>query len=152
MENRTSDLQAAPVDTTSTTITIKGILSLLLQNVDENDGRRLISLGMGDPTAFSCFHTTHVSQEAVVDALQSDKFNGYAPTVGLPQTRRAIAEYLSRDLPYKLTSDDVFVTSGCTQAIDVALAMLARPGANILLPKPCFPIYELCSAFRHLEI
>ena len=125
---------------------------MLLQNVDENDGRRLISLGMGDPTAFSCFHTTHVSQEAVVDALQSDKFNGYAPTVGLPQTRRAIAEYLSRDLPYKLTSDDVFVTSGCTQAIDVALAMLARPGANILLPKPCFPIYELCSAFRHLEI
>ena len=88
MENRTSNLQAAPVDTTSTTITIKGILSLLLQNVDENDGRRLISLGMGDPTAFSCFHTTHVSQEAVVDALQSDKFNGYAPTVGLPQTRR----------------------------------------------------------------
>ncbi|KAM1356797.1 hypothetical protein ACFX13_031600 [Malus domestica] len=153
MENGTSIHQAAPVlGTTSTTITIKGILSLLLQNVDENDGKRLISLGMGDPTAFSCFHTTHVSEEAVVDALQSDKFNGYAPTVGLPQTRRAISEYLSRDLPYKLTSDDVFVTSGCTQAIDVALAMLSRPGANILLPKPCFPIYELCSAFRHLEV
>ncbi|RXI03013.1 hypothetical protein DVH24_003091 [Malus domestica] len=82
IENGTSNHQAAPVlDTTSTTITIKGILSLLLQNVNENDGRRLISLGMGDPTAFSCFHTTHVSQEAVVDALQSDKFNGYAPTV-----------------------------------------------------------------------
>ncbi|KAL6283544.1 hypothetical protein ACE6H2_014473 [Prunus campanulata] len=144
--------QQIPVDTTSATITIKGILSLLLQNVDENDNRRLISLGMGDPTAYSCFHTTQVAQEAVVDAIQSDKFNGYAPTVGLPQTRRAIAEYLSRDLPYKLTSDDVFVTSGCTQAIDVALAMLSRPGANILLPRPGFPIYELCSAFRHLEV
>ncbi|CAB4307840.1 unnamed protein product [Prunus armeniaca] len=144
--------QQIPVDTTSATITIKGILSLLLQNVDENDNKRLISLGMGDPTAYSCFHTTQVAQEAVVDAIQSDKFNGYAPTVGLPQTRRAIAEYLSRDLPYKLTSDDVFVTSGCTQAIDVALAMLTRPGANILLPRPCFPIYELCSAFRHLEV
>ncbi|BBH01734.1 Tyrosine transaminase family protein [Prunus dulcis] len=144
--------QQIPVDTTSATITIKGILSLLLQNVDENDNKRLISLGMGDPTAYSCFHTTQVAQEAVVDAIQSDKFNGYAPTVGLPQTRRAIAEYLSRDLPYKLTSDDVFVTSGCTQAIDVALAMLTRPGANILLPRPGFPIYELCSAFRHLEV
>lgn len=77
------------LDTTATTITIKGILSLLLQNVDEDESKkRLISLGMGDPTAFSCFHTTHVAQEAVVDAIQSDKFNGYAPTVGLPQTRR----------------------------------------------------------------
>lgn len=65
---------------------------------------------------------------------------------------RAIAEYLSRDLPYKLTSDDVFITSGCTQAIDVALAMVARPGANILLPRPGFPIYELCAAFRNLEV
>ena len=73
------------VDTAST-ITIKGILSLLMQNITSNN--RVISLGMGDPSAYSCFHTTHVAQEAVVDALQSDKFNGYAPTVGLPQTRR----------------------------------------------------------------
>ena len=53
---------------------------------------------------------------------------------------------------YKLSSDDVFITSGCTQAIDVALTMLARPGANILLPRPGFPIYELCAAFRSLEV
>ncbi|XP_050247654.1 probable aminotransferase TAT2 isoform X1 [Quercus robur] len=135
---------------TGSTITIKGILSLLMQNITSN--KRVISLGMGDPSAYSCFHTTHVAQDSVVDALQSDKFNGYAPTVGLPQTRRAIAEYLSRDLPYKLSSDDVFITSGCTQAIDVSLAMLAHPGANILLPRPGFPIYELCAGFRHLEV
>lgn len=141
-----------PEMNTASTITIKGILSLLVQNVDENNGRRLISLGMGDPSAYSCFHTTRATQQAVVDSLQSEKFNGYAPTSGLPQTRRSIAEYLSRDLPYKLTSDDVFVTSGCTQAIDVALMMLARPGANILLPRPGFPIYELCSAFRNVEV
>ncbi|KAB1216573.1 putative aminotransferase TAT2 [Morella rubra] len=137
---------------TGSTITIKGILSLLMANIDETNNKRVISLGMGDPSAYSCFHTTHVAEEAVVDAIQSEKFNGYAPTVGLPQTRRAIAEYLSRDLPYKLSSDDVFVTSGCTQAIDVALAMLARPGANVLLPRPGFPIYELCAGFRNIEV
>ncbi|OAY54832.1 probable aminotransferase TAT2 [Manihot esculenta] len=133
-------------------ITIKGILSLLMQSIEEKDGRSVISLGMGDPSAYSCFHTTPTAQQAVADALLSDKFNGYSPTVGLPQTRKAIADYLSRDLPYKLSSDDVFITSGCTQAIDVALTMLARPGANILLPRPCFPIYELCAAFRGLEV
>lgn len=133
-------------------ITIKGILGLLMENVDTGNGKRVVSLGMGDPSAYTCFRTTRVAEDAVVDALQSQKFNGYSPTVGLPQTRRAIAEYLSRDLPYKLSSDDVFVTSGCTQAIDVALAMLARPGANVLLPRPGFPIYELCAAFRHIEV
>ncbi|MBA0668460.1 hypothetical protein Goklo_001368 [Gossypium klotzschianum] len=137
---------------TASTITIKGILSLLMQNLDENNCKRLIPLGMGDPTIYSCFHTTHVAGQAVVEALQSDKFNGYSPTVGLPQTRRAIAEYLSCDLPYKLSCDDVFITSGCTQAIDVALAMLARPRANFLIPRPGFPIYELCATFRRLEI
>ena len=65
---------------------------------------------------------------------------------------RAIADYLSRDLSYKLTMNDVFVTSGCTNAIDIALSILARPGANILVPRPGFPIYELCASFRQLEV
>ncbi|KAK3034998.1 hypothetical protein RJ639_033376 [Escallonia herrerae] len=137
---------------TPTNITIKGILGLLMSNIDGGDKRRAISLGMGDPTAYSCFHTSAVVEDAVVDTLRSQKFNGYCPTSGLPQARTAIAGYLSRNLPYKLSPDDVFVTAGCTQAIEVALSILARPGANILVPKPGFPIYELCAAFRHLEV
>ena len=137
---------------TPTNITIKGILGLLTANVDDESKRRVISLGMGDPSAYSCFHTAAVAEDSVVDTLRSEKFNGYSPTVGLTETRRAIADYLSRDLPYKLSLDDAFVTSGCTQAIDVALSSLARPGVNILLPRPGFPIYELCAAFRHLEV
>ncbi|MED6168391.1 hypothetical protein PIB30_011282 [Stylosanthes scabra] len=142
----------------TSTITIKGILSLLMQSIDdekndvENNKKRVISLGMGDPTLYSCFHTTTVCEEAVADTLLSHKFHGYAPTTGLPQTRQEIAEYLSRDLPYQLSSEDVFITCGCTQAIDVSVAMLARPGANILLPRPGFPIYELCAAFRQVEV
>ncbi|XP_010520925.1 PREDICTED: probable aminotransferase TAT2 isoform X2 [Tarenaya hassleriana] len=139
-----------------TVVTIKGTLSLLRQSIEEEEeeerSKRIISLGMGDPTEYSCFRTTKVAEEAVSEALLSHNFHGYAPTVGLPLARRAIAEHLSRDLPYKLTQDDVFITSGCTQAIDVALTMLARPGANILLPRPGFPIYELCAKFRHLQV
>ncbi|XP_027356650.1 probable aminotransferase TAT2 isoform X1 [Abrus precatorius] len=140
----------------TSTITIKGILSLLMESIDENccdgDGKRVISLGMGDPTLTTCFHASTVVEEAVADTLKSHKFHGYAPTAGLLQARIAIAEYLSGDLPYQLSSDDVFITCGCTQAIDVSVAMLARPGANILLPRPGFPIYELCAAFRGVEV
>uniref|UniRef100_A0A7N0V6K6 Aminotransferase class I/classII large domain-containing protein n=1 Tax=Kalanchoe fedtschenkoi TaxID=63787 RepID=A0A7N0V6K6_KALFE len=135
----------------SSRITIKGTISLLM-SIIENDQKRVISLGMGDPSAYSCFRTTVQAEQAVTSALQSGKLNGYAPTAGLVMTRKAIADYLARDLPYDLTADDVYITSGCTQAIDVALTMLARPGANILLPRPGFPIYELTASFRNLEI
>ncbi|KAF6158246.1 hypothetical protein GIB67_028670 [Kingdonia uniflora] len=65
---------------------------------------------------------------------------------------RAIAVYLSRDLPYKLSSDEVFLTLGCTQAIEVILSVLARPGANLLLPRPGYPYYEARAAFINLEV
>ncbi|KZV36349.1 hypothetical protein F511_03790 [Dorcoceras hygrometricum] len=133
------------------TITIKGILGLLMESIDCDD-KQVISLGIGDPTVHSCFRTTVEAQEAAVDALRSAKFNGYSPTAGLPQTREAIANYLSSDLPYELSADDVYVTAGCTQAIEVVLSVLARPGCNILLPRPGFPIYELSAAFRNIEV
>jgi len=59
---------------------------------------------------------------------------------------------LSRELPEKLCADDVYITAGCTQAIELALSILARPGSNILLPRPGFPIYALCAAFRNIEV
>ncbi|WCJ32206.1 Tyrosine transaminase family protein [Euphorbia peplus] len=151
MENHQNGNHELVVET-PTNITIKGILSLLRESVDDKDGKSVISLGLGDPSAYSCFHTTPFAQKAVVNALLSDNFNGYAPSIGLPQTRRGVADYLSRDLPYKLSEEDVFITTGCLQGIDVALSMLARPGANILLPRPCFPIYQLTASFRGLEV
>lgn len=137
---------------TPTNVTIKGILGILMASLDEENKKRVISLGMGDPTAYSCFTTTDVVQDSVVQTLESQKFNGYAPTIGLPQTRKAISEYLSNDLPYTLSPDDVYITAGCTQAIEVTISILAKPNANILVPKPGFPIYELCAAFRNVEI
>ncbi|KAI4321840.1 hypothetical protein MLD38_035173 [Melastoma candidum] len=133
-------------------ISIKGILAQMLETLDEADRSRLISLGIGDPTAYSAFRTPHASEDAIEEALRSRKFNGYAPTVGLPQSRRAVAEHLSRNLPYKITPDDVFLTSGCTQAIDVTFMILSRPGANVLIPRPGFPMYELVASIRQVEL
>ncbi|KAJ4977185.1 hypothetical protein NE237_002291 [Protea cynaroides] len=133
-------------------ITIRGVLGMLKDTIDPADTRSTIPLGHGDPSCFPFFRTTEVAEKAIADALQSANFNGYAPTAGLPSARRAVAEHLSADLPYKLSVDDVYITIGCTQAIEVALSALARPGANILLPRPGFPIYEARAAYSHLEI
>ncbi|CAK9160819.1 unnamed protein product [Ilex paraguariensis] len=108
-------------------------------------------LGHGYPSAFQCFRTASVAEDAVADAVRSAKFNGYAPTVGILPARRAIAESLSQELPYKLSADNVYLTLGCAQAIEVILAVLARPNANILLSRPGYPYYEARAAYSHLE-
>lgn len=64
----------------------------------------------------------------------------------------AVADHLSRDLPYKLSSDDIFLTAGGTQAIEVVISILAQPGTNILLPRPGYPNYEARAAFNNLEV
>lgn len=65
---------------------------------------------------------------------------------------RAVADYLNRDLPKKLSPDDVFMTVGCKQAIELAVDTLAKPNANILLPKPGYPSNLIRSIFKHLEV
>ncbi|OAY35301.1 nicotianamine aminotransferase 1 [Manihot esculenta] len=137
---------------TASAITVRGVLNTLMANLNKQDQRPLIPFGYGDPSAFPCFRTTCIAEDAIVDALKSAKYNCYAPTVGILPARRAIADHLNRDLPFKLSPDDVFVTLGCTQAIEVTLTVLGRPGANILVPRPGFPYYEAVAAISNLEV
>lgn len=65
---------------------------------------------------------------------------------------RAVADYLNRDLPNKLTPDDIFLTAGCNQGIEIVFESLARPNANILLPRPGFPHYDARAAYSGLEV
>ncbi|TVU32369.1 hypothetical protein EJB05_24096, partial [Eragrostis curvula] len=132
-------------------LSIRPVLNRIFSFVDASDPRPLLALGGGDPTASACFRTAPEAEEAIVDALLSREYNGYSPTVGVLPARRAVAEYLSRDLPYKLSADDIYLTSGCCQAIDVMISVLAQPGTNILLPRPGFPLYEGRTTFSNLE-
>lgn len=63
-----------------------------------------------------------------------------------------MAEYLNRDLDNKLTGDDVYMTVGCKQAIELAVSILAKPKANILLPRPGFPWDIVHSIYKNLEV
>ncbi|XP_071717378.1 tyrosine aminotransferase-like [Rutidosis leptorrhynchoides] len=137
---------------TAADITVRGVLYMLLSKLNQSDTRHVIPLGHGDPSAFPCFRTDQAAEEAISDSIRSAKFNGYSPTVGILPARKAVAEYLSEDLPTKLSPDDVFLTVGCSQAIQTILTVLADSKANILLPKPGFPYYEAVAQSCHLEV
>ncbi|XP_078177519.1 nicotianamine aminotransferase 1-like [Carex rostrata] len=133
-------------------LSIRGTLSKVISCVEEVGPKPMVSFGNGDPSLFSCFRTTPIAEDAIVEAVRSAKHNHYSPFVGLLPARQAVAEYLSKELPYKLSPDDVFLTSGCQQAAEVVITALARPGANILIPRPGFPLYEARCAVHDVEI
>ncbi|KAJ4770234.1 Tyrosine aminotransferase [Rhynchospora pubera] len=130
---------------------IRGIIYKIIDNVDEQGPRPMVPLGHGDPSVFPSFRITTSAEDAIVESLRSAEHNHYPPSVGLLSARRAIAEHLSEKLPYELSPDDVFITAGCNQSIELVATSLARPGANILLPRPGYPMYETHCVFSNLE-
>ncbi|CAK9144940.1 unnamed protein product [Ilex paraguariensis] len=136
----------------ASSLSVRGILKAITDNLNEADQRPTIMLGCGDPSEYPCFRTTPIAEDALVDAIRSAKFNCYAPAIGILPARRSVADYLSEDLPYKLSPDDVCLTVGARHAIEVILTVLAQPGANILLPRPGYPYYEVVATLSHLEV
>lgn len=77
----------------------------------------------------------------MVHAFSSGHHNGYTASTGSAACRAAIAELHSQGTS-PLSRDDVFVTVGCSEALEHCIAVLAAPGSNVLLPRPGFPLYE----------
>lgn len=120
--------------------------------IDKSSGKSFISLALGDPAA--CGNHMRVPDSAVsslVEVAQGCKHNGYAVSSGLPECRRAVADYLSENLPFQLSEEDVIMTSGCNQALQVCFDVLASDGCNILVPRPGFPMYETYCTYLGVE-
>ncbi|PWA72763.1 tyrosine/nicotianamine aminotransferase, Pyridoxal phosphate-dependent transferase [Artemisia annua] len=133
--------------------TVRNILQAIIGNIDETrTGKPMIHLGHGDPSVYPCFRTSTIVEDALVESVRSTKFNCYAPGVGIDPARRTVAEHLSKDLPYKLTTDDIFLTVGANHAIEILLKVFGQPGANILFPTPNYPLYEAQSSLSPLEV
>ncbi|KAK4364067.1 hypothetical protein RND71_015425 [Anisodus tanguticus] len=49
--------------------TIRSVLETIMENLKEDDGRVLIHLGRGDPSAIPCFRTSQVAEDAIFGAV-----------------------------------------------------------------------------------
>ncbi|XP_020887575.1 S-alkyl-thiohydroximate lyase SUR1 [Arabidopsis lyrata subsp. lyrata] len=136
----------------ASTVTLRGVIYMLFDNCSKDVNKTILPLGHGDPSVYPCFRTCIEAEDAVVDVLRSGKGNSYGPGAGILPARRAVADYMNRDLPHKLTPEDIFLTAGCNQGIEIVFESLARPNANILLPRPGFPHYDARAAYSGLEV
>ena len=82
-------------------------------------------------------HLIEAAHKAMLDGK-----NGYAPSAGIPQARKAIAADAERKGMKGVSPDDVLVTTGASEAIELALTALLEPGEAVLLPSPNYPLYD----------
>jgi alanine-synthesizing transaminase len=109
-------------------------------------GHKILPLNIGDPLNFD-FQTPAHMIEAVYKAMKDGK-NGYAPSSGIKEALDAIRGEAARKGIN--TIQDVFVTSGVSESVEICLAALLNPGENLLTPSPDYPLYS--AVLAKLEI
>lgn len=96
-----------------------------------------ISLGVGEPD----FKTPWSVRDAGIRSLELGRTK-YTANSGLKELRGEICYYLQRrfDLHYK--EENILVTVGGSEAIDLTIRAVVQPGDEVIIPEPCFVCYE----------
>src|SRR5581483_1699000 len=87
--------------------------------------------------------------EAVYKAMRDGK-NGYAPSEGIRQALESIRGEAARKGISSV--QNVFVTTGVSECVDICLSALLNPGENILTPCPDYPLYSAVLAKLGVEL
>lgn len=103
----------------------------------------LLNLALGDPTAYGNLNCPTVLADCIQESLVKGNANGYLPSSGCLNAKKAIAQYTSREGFQPVVDDDVIIASGCSGAVELTITVLINEGDNILVPRPGFPLYEV---------
>ena len=98
----------------------------------------VISLTVGQPDFITPWHI----RESAIESLEKGK-TYYTSNAGMGDLRNEITRYLKRrfNLNY-CAKDEVVVTVGGSEAIDIAMRTILEPGDEVILPVPSFVCYE----------
>jgi aminotransferase len=100
----------------------------------------VISLGVGEPDFVTPWHI----RESCIYGLHRG-YTSYTSNYGLLELREEIVKSLYND--YQVTYDprqEVLVTVGVSEALDLAMRALLSPGDEVLVPEPCYVSYKSC--------
>lgn len=96
-----------------------------------------ISLGVGEPD----FKTPWSIRDAGIRSLEQGKTK-YTANAGIKELRAEICRYLARRMELEYRPENVLVTVGGSEAIDLTIRALVSPGEEVIIPEPCFVCYE----------
>lgn len=104
----------------------------------------VISLGVGEPD----FQTPWNVRQAAITSLEKGKTK-YTANAGIAELREAISRNIEKNTGVKYSGEDeIIVTVGGSEGIDIAIRTLIENGDEVLIVEPCFvcyaPIVSLC--------
>jgi aminotransferase len=102
----------------------------------EQGGIRVAHFEIGRPD----FDTPEVIKAATKAALDRGEVH-YGPIPGLPELRKAVADYMSERRQVTWGSDQVLITNGSIEALYLSLITVLEPGDEVLIPEPCWTPY-----------
>ncbi|MGE7763972.1 aminotransferase [Peribacillus sp. NPDC096540] len=97
----------------------------------------VVSLGVGEPD----FVTSWAVREAAINSLE-EGYTSYTANAGLFELRSEISKYMEKQfhVPYR-PEDQIIVTVGASQALDITLRTILNPGEEVIVVEPCFVAY-----------
>jgi len=104
----------------------------------EKQGKKIQYLNIGDPVLYGFQPPDHV-KEALIKAIQKGE-NYYAPSEGLPELRDLISQKEHKK-GLSVSSDDILVTNGVSEGLDMIMSSIVEEGDEVLLPGPYYPPY-----------
>lgn len=106
-----------------------------------NEMEDAISLGVGEPD----FDTPwHIRDEGIYSLEKGKTF--YTSNAGLMELRQEISNYIKRKQGIEYHPlNEILVTVGGSEAIDIGLRAMLNPGEEVLIPQPSYVSYEPCT-------
>jgi aminotransferase len=103
--------------------------------VSEMEGA--ISLGVGEPDFVTPWHI----REACIYSLESG-ITSYTSNKGMPELRECIGEQVKKEAGLEYDPDDeILITTGVSEAADLAFRATLNPGDEVIVPEPCYVAY-----------
>lgn len=103
----------------------------------EAQGKHIVHLEIGEPD----FDTPANIKGAAKKALDAG-FTHYGPAPGLPDLRKAIADFMTKSRGVEFSPNQVVVTPGAKPIMFFAILACVDEGDEVIYPNPGFPIYE----------
>ena len=104
----------------------------------EQRGMKVDYLNIGDPVQFG-FQPPDNVKEALINAVKNGN-NFYSPSEGILELREEIAKK-ENVKGLSITSDDILVTNGVSEGLDMVMSSIVEDGDEVLLPGPYYPPY-----------